>query len=50
MGPAAVPSLTQALRSKDYHVRTGAARALGWMGTAAKEAIPALVQALRDGG
>lgn len=47
IGPAAKPALLEALKSEDGMARAGAARALGGMGPAAKEAIPGLVENLR---
>src|SRR5262249_4331019 len=46
-GGAAVPPLIEALKDRNYYVRTGAARALGRMGLRARQAIPALIQALK---
>jgi HEAT repeat protein len=40
--------LIEALREKDGNVRAKAARALGGIGPAAKEAIPVLLSALQD--
>ena len=40
--------LTQLLRDKDADVRTAAARGLGGIGPAAKDAIPALTELLND--
>jgi HEAT repeat protein len=49
IGPAAVPPLLEALRQEDAGLRTGAARALGPMGAAAREAVPLLINNLADG-
>src|SRR5439155_632848 len=49
VGPAAVPSLVEALRNGDPRTRPGAAAALGAVGPQAAAAVPALVEALRDG-
>lgn len=49
IGPAAIPPLIQALGGDDAALRAGAAKALGGMGPAAKEAIPALVSNLKHG-
>jgi HEAT repeat protein len=46
IGPAAIPPLIDGLRSHDTMMRSGAARALGGMGPAAKAAIPALLENL----
>jgi hypothetical protein len=43
----AVPQLSAALQDKDKDVRNNAAAALGAIGAEARDAIPALVQALR---
>jgi len=43
-----LPALTRALQDEDYWVRTFIAEALGTMGAEAKEAVPVLIQALRD--
>lgn len=49
IGPAAVPSLTKAVRENaGSRVRGGAATALGLIGPTAKEAVPALQEALHD--
>lgn len=48
IGPAAVPGLTTALADRDPMLRRRAARALRWIGTAARSASPALTQALKD--
>ena len=44
-----VPALIALLKDEDSLVRRHAAAALGWIGPAAKEAIPALEAAARDG-
>jgi HEAT repeat protein len=46
IGPAAVPPLIEALGKDDAGLRAGAAKALGGMGPAAKDAVPALVAIL----
>jgi len=46
IGPAAIPPLIEGLRSPDTMMRSGAARALGGMGPAAKDAVPALIENL----
>jgi HEAT repeat protein len=33
---------------KDWHVREGAAKTLGWIGPGARDATPALIQTLAD--
>jgi HEAT repeat protein len=48
IGVDALPALTEALRSDDAASRRAAARALGRLGPAAKEAAPALIAALGD--
>jgi HEAT repeat protein len=49
IGSAAVPAIAQALREHDRsRVRSGCAKALGFMGPAASEAVPALQKALHD--
>jgi TonB family protein len=45
---AAVPALIEALNDTDYEVRLWSMAALGSLGPAAKEAIPALKQATKD--
>jgi len=49
IGPDSIPPLVQALSQDDQGLRIGAARALGPMGTQAREAIPLLVNNLADG-
>jgi len=49
MGPAAIPPLINALGENDLGLRLAAAQALGSMGLAAHEAVPALVKNLGDG-
>jgi HEAT repeat protein len=46
IGPPAIPILVDALRGDDTMLRAGAAKALGGMGSIAKEAIPALAENL----
>lgn len=49
IGPAAVPAVEQALREHGRSpVRSGCAKALGFMGPVASEAVPALQKALHD--
>jgi HEAT repeat protein len=48
IGPAAVPSLQQALKTKDPRVRAHALNALGRIGPAAREALPAIREAVND--
>ena len=48
-GQEDVPALIHKLKDKDKEVRTNAAFALGQIGPAAKEAVPALEAAARDG-
>jgi HEAT repeat protein len=48
IGPAAVPSLTNALASPFRPVRTSCARALGRLKSGGKTAVPALVDVLDD--
>jgi len=45
---AAVPALIEALNDTDYEVRIWSMSALGSLGPAAKEALPALNQAIKD--
>lgn len=47
IGPKALPSLLDGVKSDDPGLRAGCAKALGGMGPAAKEAIPLLVANLR---
>lgn len=49
IGPAAIPPLIDGLRSPDTMMRLGAARALGGMGSVAKDAVPALIENLGHG-
>jgi HEAT repeat protein len=49
IGAAAVPALIQALGENDVPVKIGAARALGGIGSPAKDAVPALIKNLADG-
>lgn len=46
--PSSVPNLIKALEDKDYCVRHSAARALGHIGTEAKDAVPGLINTLED--
>lgn len=46
IGEAAKPQLIDALKGKDTGLRIGAAKALGGMGPAAKDAIPTLIENL----
>ena len=48
IGPPAVPALVEALRGREALFRAGAARALGRIGPAARDAAPAPDAALRD--
>lgn len=49
IGPAAIPALTAALRQeRHWYVRKAAAYALGALGVQAREALPALIEALAD--
>ncbi len=48
IGPAAIPPLIEALKSEDLMARAGAAKALGGIGPAAREAIPGLIANLRN--
>ncbi|HAV62356.1 MAG TPA: hypothetical protein DCY13_08340 [Verrucomicrobiales bacterium] len=48
LGPKALPELIAALQHKDDHVRSGAAKAISWMGTDAAGAIEPLQAALAD--
>lgn len=49
IGAPAVPVLSNALASGKWHVRAGAARALGFAGPAALPVVPGLVSLLSDG-
>jgi HEAT repeat protein len=46
--PGSIGILVEALREKDGNIRANAARALGGIGPAAREAIPVLLSALQD--
>jgi HEAT repeat protein len=48
IGPAAVPAGIRALAHRHWHVRVGAAHALGLYGADAAPAIPALIEAMED--
>jgi HEAT repeat protein len=48
IGPAAMPTLAEALRHDDPTLRAGVTEALGVMGPAAQEAVPLLNSLLRD--
>ncbi len=48
IGPAAVPGLSNRLASDKWHVRAGAARALGFATHHALPTVPALARSLRD--
>ncbi|HUF61907.1 MAG TPA: HEAT repeat domain-containing protein [Verrucomicrobiales bacterium] len=48
IGPAVLPRLREATRSDDLWIRAGAAKAIGWQGPAAAEAIPDLTALLAD--
>jgi HEAT repeat protein len=48
IGPAALPSMRQAMRSPDAFVRVFAVLAIGQLGTNAAPAIPDVVTALSD--
>lgn len=48
LGPQALPALIEALRHDRDHVRSGAAKAIGWMGPATTDAIAPLVGLLGD--
>lgn len=45
---ATIPDLIRQLSSNDFHVRQHAARQLGNLGLAARDAVPALAKALHD--
>lgn len=49
IGPAALPELIRSLGNDKTHVRSAAAKAIGWIGPAATDAIPTLAQRLSDG-
>ena len=49
VGPAALPELTKALGSDKAQVRSGAAKAISWMGADAESAVPALAKLIADG-
>ncbi len=48
IGPTAAPALITALKDQDSEVRSSAAFGLTWIGPEAKEAAPALIDALKD--
>ncbi len=48
LGPAALPTLVKALDHERERVRSGAAKAIGWIGADATEAIPSLAKRLGD--
>ena len=48
IGPVALPKLRPALKNSDFRIRSGAAKALGWLGKKAAPAIPDLVKLLND--
>ncbi len=48
IGPEALPALREALKSGQPHVRSGAAKAITWIGPDAVEAVPALIGNLGD--
>ena len=48
MGPAAIPPLQAALKDENASIRSGVAKAFGWIGEEGAVAIPALLQCLRD--
>ena len=48
MGPPALSPLIAALNDENPSIRSGAAAALGQMGEAATDAVPALIKALDD--
>src|SRR5262245_12077180 len=48
LGPKAIPALIDALADADEQVRSGVARVLGYMGPGAREAVPALIHALKN--
>jgi HEAT repeat protein len=47
-GPKGIPALREALKNNNPRVRSGAAFALGSMGTAAEDAVPDLLLAMKD--
>lgn len=49
IGPAALPELIKSLNNDRSHVRSAAAKAIGWIGPAAGEAITPLTGRLGDG-
>lgn len=49
IGPAAVPPLIEAVKKDDIGLRIGGARALGGMGTQARDAVPVLIGVMVDG-
>jgi len=46
--PKAIPAIIEALKDKDWDVRTSAASALGGIGPDARAAVPVLIEALKD--
>lgn len=48
IGPAGFNALKEALASDRSHVRSGAAKAIAWVGPAAEEFVPLLVEKLGD--
>lgn len=48
IGPEALPALREALKSGQPHVRSGAAKAITWIGPDAVEVVPALLENLGD--
>ncbi len=46
--PATIPDLIRQLSSNDFHIRQHAAKQLGNLGLAARDAMPALAKALHD--
>ena len=48
IGPVALPKLRPALKNSDFRIRSGAAKALGWLGEKAASVIPDLVKLLND--
>ena len=49
IGPAALPELIKSLGSDQAHVRSAAAKAISWIGSAATDAIAPLAKGLGDG-